>query len=71
VGRRIRNPADLARARELCERHRGLGLGLVDRVVMAMAERLGAAAIATLDHRHFGTARLGTGVSLYPRELDR
>ncbi len=65
------NAADLVRARELCERHRGLGLGLVDGVVMAMAERLRAEAIATLDLRHFGAVRLRTGVSLYPRDLDR
>jgi hypothetical protein len=65
------NAADLARARELCERHRALRLGLVDGVVMAMAERLGAHAIATLDVRHFGAVRLRADVSLYPRDLDR
>jgi hypothetical protein len=64
------NTADLARACELWERHRGLRLGLVDGVVMAMAERLGAHAIATLDLRHFGAVRLSADVVLYPRDLD-
>ena len=61
--------ADLVRARELCEGHRGLRLGLVDGVVMAMAERLDAQAIATLDLRHFGAVKLRTAAALYPRDL--
>lgn len=61
--------ADLARARELCERHRALRLGLVDAVVIAMAERLGASAIATLDVRHFGALKIRGAPALYPRDL--
>jgi predicted nucleic acid-binding protein len=45
---------DLRRAAALSRRYRSLGLGLVDAVVMAVSERLGAEAIATLDRRHFG-----------------
>lgn len=62
--------ADLVRARELCERHRGLRLGLVDGVVMAMAERLDADGIATLDLRHFAAVKLRGAPSLYPRDLN-
>src|SRR5688572_9652513 len=40
--------ADLERARELNQIHADLALGLVDAIVMATAERLGARAIATL-----------------------
>ena len=61
--------ADLARARELCDRHRGLRLGLVDGVVLAMAERLRADAIATLDLRHFGAVEMRGTPRLFPRDL--
>ena len=60
---------DLARAVELDERHADLGLGLVDAVVMAMAERLGASAIATLDLRDFAAVPLRGGGELWPRDL--
>lgn len=60
--------ADLLRARELCEKYRALDLGLVDGMVMAMAERLEADAIATLDLRHFGAVKLGVEVLLLPRD---
>ena len=59
---------DLMRACELCERYRDLGLGLVDAVIMAMAERLQADAIATLDLLHFGTVQLRTQPLLLPRD---
>jgi predicted nucleic acid-binding protein len=59
---------DLARARELCGRHAALELGLVDGVVMAIAERLRAAAIATLDLRHFAAVELRVPVRLLPRD---
>ncbi|HEX9380243.1 MAG TPA: PIN domain-containing protein [Gaiellaceae bacterium] len=49
--------ADYARARELLERYRDLGLGFVDAAVVAVVERLGERKLATLDHRHFGTVR--------------
>lgn len=61
--------ADLRRALELDERHADLELGLVDAVVMAMAERLGARAIATLDLRDFATVELAGGPALWPRDL--
>jgi uncharacterized protein len=61
-------PADLERAAELDRKHAGLGLGLVDAVVMAVAERLEADAIATLDLRHFGAVSLTTKPTLVPRD---
>jgi len=61
--------ADLARAVELDERHSDLDLGLVDAVVMAMAERLGARAIATLDLRDFAAVELHGSPELWPRDL--
>jgi uncharacterized protein len=61
--------ADLVRARQLAERHQSLQLGLVDTVVMAIAERLGVEAIATLDVRHFGAVKLRGGPALWPRDL--
>lgn len=60
---------DLARAIELDTRYAALHLGLVDAVVMATAERLGAGAIATLDVRDFGAVRLRGAPKLYPRDL--
>ena len=61
--------ADLERALELDARHADLGLGLVDAVVMAMAERLGATAIATLDLRDFASVALKGSPALWPRDL--
>jgi len=61
-------PADLERAAELDRRYATLGLGLVDAAVMAVAERLGADAIATLDLRHFGAVALATKPRLLPRD---
>jgi hypothetical protein len=63
------NETDLARAYELCARYRDLQLGLVDGVVVAMTERLGAAAIATLDERHFGAIEIRGGPKLLPRDV--
>ena len=60
---------DLRRGRELDARHKALRLGLVDSVVMAVAERLGADAIATLDLRHFGAVSLKGRPKLLPRDL--
>ena len=57
---------DVARADELNQQYRGLSLGLVDGVVMAVAERLQADAIATLDLRHFGAVTLRTRPKLLP-----
>ena len=64
------DPADLPRADEITRRHRALHLGLVDSVVMAVAERRRAAAIATLDLRHFGAVTLRSRPRLLPRDLD-
>lgn len=61
--------ADLARAREVCVRHEALRLGLVDGVVIGVAERLGATAIATLDLRHFGAVAIRGRPALIPRDL--
>jgi hypothetical protein len=59
---------DLVRARDLTQHYRDLELGLVDAVVMAVAERLGAAAIATLDLRDFGSVALRGNPRLLPRD---
>jgi hypothetical protein len=63
-------PLDLVRAEEISRRHRALRLGLVDSVVMAVAERRRADAIATLDLRHFGAVSLRGRPPLVPRDLD-
>lgn len=60
---------DLRRAHEIETRHKALRMGLVDAVVMAMAERLRCAAIATLDVRHFGAVSLKGHPKLVPRDL--
>lgn len=59
---------DLDRAHQLNERYASLGLGLVDGVVIAVAERLGAEAIATLDLRHFGPVTITGHPRLLPRD---
>ena len=50
-------PADWERIAELVARHRDVRLGTVDASVVATAERLGIATIATLDRRHFSVVR--------------
>lgn len=62
--------SDLERSAELNERYKALKLGLVDGVVIAMAERLHATAIATLDVRDFGAVRIAGGPKLIPRDLE-
>jgi predicted nucleic acid-binding protein len=59
---------DLAAARRLDNRYKSLQLGLVDAVVIAMAERLKAEAIATLDLRHFGAVSIKGDPRLLPRD---
>jgi predicted nucleic acid-binding protein len=61
-------PGDLERAAELDRKYARLRLGVVDGVVMAVAERLAAAAIATLDLRHFGAVRIAGAPALLPRD---
>jgi predicted nucleic acid-binding protein len=60
---------DLARAEELEEDYGDLQLGLVDGVVMAVAERLGARAIATTDLRDFAPVELVGRPQLWPRDI--
>ncbi len=61
--------ADLRRAFQLDRAYRALSLGLVDGVVMAVAERLEAQAIATLDLRDFGPVSLKGHPEIWPRDL--
>lgn len=63
------DPRDLERAHHLARRYHGLKLGLVDGVVIAVAERLGAEAIATLDLRHFSAVAIRGNPRLLPRDL--
>jgi predicted nucleic acid-binding protein len=60
--------ANLRAAHTLARRYASLQLGLVDAVVMAIAERL-TADIATLDLRDFGAVRLKHSPRLLPRDL--
>jgi hypothetical protein len=48
---------DLARSAELVEQYADLPLGGTDASLIALAERMGEATIATLDHRHFRVVR--------------
>lgn len=60
---------DLARAQEIRRQYAALDLGLVDSVVAAVAERVRAEAIATLDLRDFGAISLASQPRLFPRDL--
>jgi len=60
--------ADLVRGAELDRLYADLELGLVDGVVMAVAERLRAEAIATLDLRDFAAVELKGSPRLLPRD---
>lgn len=59
---------DVARAHAINRKYRALRLGLVDAVVIAVAERVRAAAIATLDLRHFGAVKIAGSPRLLPRD---
>jgi predicted nucleic acid-binding protein len=59
---------DLERANALNRQYRDLRLGLADAVVLAVAERLRARTIATLDLRHFAAVKLARPVRLIPRD---
>ena len=61
--------SDLVRAVELDRTYQDLSLGLVDSIVMAVAERLEARAIVTLDLRDFGAVTLKGQPQLWPRDL--
>lgn len=52
---------DWLRIAELVARYRDLPLGTVDASVVATAERLGTAEVATLDRRHFTVVRSTLG----------
>lgn len=62
-------PGDLERANKLSTQYSALRLGLVDCSVIAVAERLAAKAIATLDIRHFGAVTINGNPQLLPRDL--
>ena len=51
--------ADLARAVALDEKFADLGLGLVDGMVAAVAERMRVYRVLTIDHDDFGPLRIG------------
>jgi hypothetical protein len=48
---------DWTRGHELIGTYDELNIGVTDATLIAIAERLGATRIATLDHRHFGVVR--------------
>jgi len=50
-------PADCRRAAELVATYADLPLGTTDATVIALAERLNVAEVATLDRRHFSVVR--------------
>ena len=60
--------ADLARAVEIDSLYATLKIGLVDATVLAVAERLRADAILTLDLKHFGAVKTLRPVKLLPRD---
>jgi len=60
--------ADLEAAARICQQYADLRIGLVDGVVIATTERLGASAIATLDLRHFGAIAIAGQPKLLPRD---
>jgi Predicted nucleic acid-binding protein, contains PIN domain len=51
------HPGDWLRIAELTARYVDLPLGMVDASVIACAERLEVAEVATVDRKHFGTVR--------------
>jgi len=59
---------DMTAAARIHKRYRALKLGLVDAAVIAAAERLGVAAIATLDLRHFSAVKIQGAPRLLPRD---
>ena len=59
---------DLDAALRLTRQYASLRLGLVDAVVIAVAERQRAKAIATLDVKHFGAVKIAGGPQLWPRD---
>lgn len=68
LGVEWRAAGDLERAREIDAAYAELGLGLVDAVVMAVGERLGARATVTLDERDFSAVKLAGPQEIWPRD---
>jgi hypothetical protein len=64
-----RREADLRRASEIATRDRAPRRGLVDAAVIGAGERPRAAAIATLNVRHFGSVAIRGRPRLIPRDL--
>jgi len=62
------HPQDLVRVGALHAKYAKLRLGLVDAVVIAVAERVAAKTIATLDVRHFGAVAIRGKPKLFPRD---
>ena len=62
---------DMDDALRITRRYKALRLGLVDAVVMALAARRRASAIATLDLRHFGAVKIAGAPQLWPRDLTK
>lgn len=58
-------PNDWRRIAELVERYADFPLGGADASVVALAERLGATGIVTLDVRHFGAVRPRRGKAFH------
>ena len=63
--------ADLDDALAITRRYKSLRLGLVDAIVMALASRHRATAIATLDLRHFTAVKIPGTPQLWPRDFER
>ena len=61
--------ADAARAADLVERYASLPLGTADAIVVAVAERLRAVNIATLDRRHFTVVRPARAEAFRPASI--
>ena len=64
-------PSAIASMLNIAERYADNGLGLADASLVALAERLDTAAIATLDERHFRAVRplaAGTAFRLLPTD---
>jgi predicted nucleic acid-binding protein len=59
---------DIVRARAIGRKHRTLRLGLVDAIVIAIAERVRAQAIVTLDLRHFSAVKIAGAPRLLPHD---
>ena len=55
----VPRPSDIVRALDMDARFNSLGLGLVDGIVAAIAERRHIYRVLTSDRKHFGVLRIG------------